>query len=93
MCTYHGSVLFVLSFLDMFLDILKSPLFAQLTGHPQCTLKPSQTRDGHMKAHGIHEAHLGTLKKEKYILLTQLCLTELPLFTNLPLITRIKKQY
>lgn len=79
MCTNHGSVLFVSSFLDMFLDILKSLLFAQLTCHPQCTLKPSQPGDGHMKAHGIHEAHLGTLEKQKYILLTQLCLTELPL--------------
>lgn len=61
MCTNHWALPFLSSFLNVLFDILKTPLFTQLIGHPQCALKPSQPRDGHVKAHGVHEACLRTL--------------------------------
>lgn len=65
MWTHRGSLLLFPGFFQMLLDILKPPLFAQLIRHPQCSLKPSQPRDGHVKTHGVHEAHFGTLQKPK----------------------------
>lgn len=37
--TNHWALVFLPSFLNVFLDLLKTPLFTQLTGHPQCALE------------------------------------------------------
>lgn len=62
MYTNHWALPFLSSFLNVFFDILKTPLFPQLVGHPQSALKAGQSGDGHVKAHGVHEAYLGTLR-------------------------------
>ena len=34
-------------------------------GHPQTALEAAQPRDGHVHAHGVQEAHVGTLRRKK----------------------------
>lgn len=63
--TNHWALSFLSSFLHVLFDLLETPLFTQLIGHPQCTLKSSQPRDSHVKAHCVHETYLRTLHKDE----------------------------
>lgn len=50
----------------MFLDFLQAFALAILVGHPERALKTSESRDGHVEAHGVQEPDAGALSWGKY---------------------------
>lgn len=90
MHTNHWALLFLSSFLHVFSDLLQTLFFTHLIGHPQCALKASQPRDGHVKAHGVHEAYLRTLEKKTLFCIEYICATHVTCTTTFVKLTNYK---
>lgn len=60
----------------MLFNLLETPLFTHLICHPQCPLKPSEPRNGHVKAHCVHETNFRALRSRQHIFKKQIRSTD-----------------